>query len=435
MAGLPPNFFDLCRTCKKPTPKDRKTLFNEEISAFFEKYPSLKSSDLIEEKLPRVVCKPCFEIMDFVNKFVTRAERVKLEFEQIISDDSSKSQTCSSTITSTPEVNPLKRKCPNPDIPNASSNSPVTKTIKISSSIDELGQSTVNYLICKSCKIIFHSVKDATIHQMTHQQVAHICLVCNARFNMYYSLEKHLLENCHSTQKNAWTCSLCSYFHSDWTQVKSHMMAEHEPCHECNIFWREALATPKEKPSMVHTKLCSACGKVNTFSHEKDGSLPVQSQKSEEAGLAPENGTVEVCELSQSTVGANQETGVETEDLSDANPVPYEEAKEVWVVLEKLSPDAIKQALVGNKSGELNNVKVEQESDDCGDDDSEAEIIVPKKNGNILIVKLPRKSDEKLKKSNKAVPEDRKEAIKCKYCDNDFTQQLHYIRHLKLYHL
>jgi hypothetical protein len=419
MAGLPPNFFDLCRTCKKPTPKDRKTLFNEEISAFFEKYPSLKSSDLIEEKLPRVVCKPCFEVMDFVNKFVRRAERVKLELEQIISDDSSKSKIIS---------NPLKRKHPNCDSQN--SNSPMTKTIKISSTLDKLSNSSINYLICKPCRIIFHTVEGATIHQMNHNQLVHDCLVCNARFNSPFSLEQHLLEKCHSTEKNAWSCSQCSYFHADWTQVKSHMVAEHKPCHECNIFWRESLATAKENPSVVLTKLCSSCGKANTFSNEKDGSLPFQSVKSDEVGIG--HGLVELCELNQSTVGAMQETEVEREDLSNANPVPHEEAKEVWVVLEKLTPAAIKRAMGGK-------IKVEQESDDSDGDDFEAEIAPvgrsPKKNDNILIVKLPRKSYEKSNNSSKVVPEGVKTALTCKYCDTDFTQQLLYIQHLKRYHL
>lgn len=428
MAGLPPNFFDLCRTCKKPTPIDRKTLFNEEISAFFENYPSLKSSDLIEEKLPRVVCKPCFEIMDFVNKFVARAERVKLELEKIISDDSAKFQTCSSTIISNQELNPLKRKYSNFDCQNANTNPPVTKTIKISSSLEKMSHSTINYLICKSCKIIFHSMEDATIHQMNHNQVVHTCAVCKARFNSSFSLDKHLLEDCHSTETNPWTCSLCSYFHADWTQVKCHMMVEHKRCHECNIFWRESLTTAKGMPSTVLTKLCSVCGKVNTFSHERDNSLPVQSQKLKEHSL--DNGIVEDCELSQSAdIGATQKS----EDLSDANPVPYEEVMDVWVVLEKLSPDAIKRAMVGSKS--LDKVKVENEEtpDNC-DGQIYPTSRSPKKNDNILMVKLPRNSDEKLKNVNN-VPQDSKEGIRCKYCNTDFTQQLHYIKHLKQYHL
>jgi hypothetical protein len=436
MAGLPPNFFNLCRTCKKPTPYDRKTLFNEEISAFFDNNPSLKSSDLIEEKLPRVVCKTCFEIMDFVNKFVIRAERVKGELEQIISDDSSKSQTCSSTI-----ISPLKRKYQNFDSQNANTNPPVTKTIKSSFSLDDLSNSTTNYLICKSCKIIFNSVEDATIHQMNHDRVVHICLLCNARFDTPSSLEKHMQEDCHSAEKNAWTCSLCSYFDADWTQVKSHMMAEHNPCNECNIFWRESLATAKEKPS-AHSELCSACGILNEFIQEKDSSLPIQ-QNLEEAGFALEN---EIVELSQSTVGAKQEIAVETENLSNANPVPYEDAKEVWVVLEKLNPEAIKRAMLGNHSVDLNKVKVEKEemSNDSDGDDAKAESFPtsrsPKNNHNNLIVKLPKKSDEKLnilkrQPNFKKVLKDSKDALRCKYCSTDFTQQLHYIKHLRQYHL
>lgn len=440
MAGLPPNFFDLCRTCKKPTPKDRKTVFNEEISAFFEKYPTLKSSDINEEKLPRVVCEPCFEAMEFVNKFVTRAERVKKELEHIVNDDSSNGQTSSTSVSSTQKLdpNPLKRKYPQSDDQNAKAstqhfNSPVTKTIKISSSLQELNHTTINYLICSSCKIIFHSVEDATIHKMSHNRVVHRCLVCSARFNTPSSLEKHVLDDCQSKEESTWTCSLCSFFHADWTQVKNHMKAEHKPCLECNVFWRHSLASANEKPTFSDTKLCIACGKLNIFNHEKDDILPA---KSEDAGLALENEIFEVCEADScaepTALEVKQEIEEASENLSNADQVPYNDVKEVWVLLEKLSPDAIKRAMSGKKKDDLKTTKL-KDCDEPGAAELGAVSHSPKKNDSILIVKLPSKKTNK--KSNKVVPNNADKGMRCKYCNTNFTQQLLYIQHLRQYHL
>jgi len=474
MAGLPPNFFNLCRTCKKPTTKDCKTLFNEEVSAFFDKYPLLRSSDLNNERLPRVVCKSCFDIMDFVNKFVWRAERVKKEFEQIAPEEPPNDKK---------EATPAKRKCPTPpgsshsDKENEScasqTTSPPTKTIKISSSLTELAQSNPakNYLICSSCRIIFQTVEEATIHEMNHKTIKHVCEVCNTRFNTVSGLKKHLQLGKHSSGQRTWSCSVCSFFHVKWTEVKNHLGTQHKLCLECTSFWRTSLDKSKGSIGFVRTKFCETCGKMLKFKHEKDelSSLRGTSSQSYEEASCLEDGISEMFEVMKSGHDFLKESEIKKEVSEEPFKEPKEPVEEdnfveesgpefipdavvvkpevpfeitnVTVRLEKLSPDFINDALKGKKS-----VKTEIFPDEFSDSDEmpfKTKYLVGFMEQNCdaegsksdFPVSSEGPSCEKVKNSLLSEKKVTVVNLKCKYCSMNFDKQMEYIKHLRSNHL